>query len=113
MRGSMPYQSIDPKASIDSVKLGAAFASNRSAGTRQPMSNNYVNRSLQGGLPTQADSLSYAAGGQNVPNMDEINAAGLNESPLPTGEVLQEGEQGVSLSNLLTNIKVQRPAGLQ
>ena len=64
MRGSKPYQSIDPKASIDSVKLGNAFASNRSAGkARQPMANNYVNRSLQGGLPTQADSLSYAAAG--------------------------------------------------
>ena len=87
MGGSMPYQSIDPKASIDSVKLGAAFASNRSAATRQPMSNNYVNRSLQGGLPTQADSLSYAAAGQNVPNLEEINAAGLNDSPAPTGEV--------------------------
>mmetsp|Transcript_15603 Transcript_15603/g.21132 ORF Transcript_15603/g.21132 Transcript_15603/m.21132 type:complete len:81 (+) Transcript_15603:1416-1658(+) len=80
----MPYQSIDPRASIDSVKLGAAYTSNRSTNSKQPLSNNYVNRSLQGGLPTQADSLSYAAGGQGVPNFDEINADGqkmLNQSP--------------------------------
>ena len=108
------YHSIDPKASIDSVKLGAAFTSNRSAAgtaTRQPMSNNFVNRSLQGGLPTQADSMSYAQahGGQTIPNVDDVNAEGLSTSPAPMGDVPQEGENGVSLSNLLTNIKVQRP----
>ena len=32
-------------------------------GGKQPMSNNFVNRSLQGGLPTQADSMSYGAAG--------------------------------------------------
>ena len=35
----------------------------RSMGAKQPLSNNFVNRSLQGGLPTQAETMSaYGAG---------------------------------------------------
>jgi len=38
------------------------------------MSNNFVNRSLQGGLPTQADSMSYgAAGGAYTINAQSNN----------------------------------------
>ena len=67
--GTVPYQSIDPKASIESVKLGMSYGANRSTNNKQPMSNNFVNRSLQGGLPTQADSLSYAAAVGHTPHL--------------------------------------------
>ena len=34
------------------------YGPNRSLNVKQPLSNNFVNRSLQGGMPTQADSMS-------------------------------------------------------
>ena len=68
---NVPFSSIDPKASIESVKLGMSYGPNRSGNAKQPMANNFVNRSLQGGLPTQADSLSYAAAHPQNENGDE------------------------------------------
>lgn len=52
-RGSMQNNSIEG--------MGNPYTSNRSTGVKQPMSNNFVNRSLQGGLPTMADSMSVGA----------------------------------------------------
>ena len=84
------------------------------------MSNNYVNRSLQGGLPTQADSMSYGqgAGQTNVHpgNNSNFNAVGGEtiQTHHPGGGLdANADENGVSLTNLLTNIKVQRPSGAQ
>jgi len=57
MAGINPYQTNDPRASVESVKLGMATGLNRSASNaKQPMSNNFVNRSLRGGLQNLADS---------------------------------------------------------
>ena len=36
------------------------YGPNRTINVKQPLNNNFVNRSLQGGLPTQADSISMA-----------------------------------------------------
>ena len=41
----------------------------RSMQGKQPLSNNYVNRSLQGGLPTQADTMSASGPAANVAGM--------------------------------------------
>ena len=47
MANNAPYNSIDPRASIESIKLGASYGANRSAHNgKQPMSNNFVNRSI-------------------------------------------------------------------
>ena len=87
------------------------YGPNRTINVKQPLSNNFVNKSLQGGLPTQADSMSMGQPGANemtigamtgeVQGAETIQQSGVNQVTDPNG---------VSLTNLLTNIKVQRPA---
>ena len=87
------------------------YGPNRTLNVKQPLSNNFVNKSLQGGLPTQADSMSMGQPGGNdmtigamtgeMQGAETIQQSGVNQVTDPNG---------VSLTNLLTNIKVQRPA---
>ena len=39
------------------------YGPNRTLNVKQPLSNNFVNKSMQGGLPTQADSMSMGMPG--------------------------------------------------
>ena len=78
---------------------------------KQPMSNNFVNRSLQGGIPTQADSMSMGPQGAYTATIGattgDVHGA---ETIQPGGNTMAGADltdpNGVSLTNLLTNIKV-------
>ena len=89
----------------------------RSTNVKQPLSNNYINRSLQnGGMPAYADTMSMGTHG--VPGRSaymgaNVHADGhggetINTTNAPGGDPADPN--GVSLTNLLTNIKVQRPS---
>ena len=92
------------------------YGPNRTINVKEPLSNNFVNRSLQGGLPTQADSMSMggnaAVQGAGVNNGMTIGATtgemqGADSiQPSATGVNQVTDPNGVSLTNLLTNIKV-------
>ena len=58
--------------------IDMAYTSNRST-QKQPMSNNFVNRSLQNGLPTQADTMSQpgAYHPQQMPYGQTIGTQGV------------------------------------
>ena len=108
--------------------IDGMYGPNRSLNVKQPLSNNFVNRSLQGGVPTQADSMSMGgepaaqmgAGGVNAMTIGATTAGEMQGA----AETIQQQQQqtrvnqvtdpnGVSLTNLLTNIKVQQPADQQ
>ena len=106
--------SIGATSSIDNNSMPY-----RSTGAKQPLSNNFVNRSLQGGLPTQAETMSaYGAGAPQpgayaqsigVSNQIDVNAHGgetiqTQKNDARPGDLTDPN--GVSLTNLLTNIKV-------
>ena len=76
---------------------------------KQPLSNNFINRSLQGGLPTQADSISVGQAAQQAANQGAADLGGGAETIQTSQPTALQDENGVSLTNLLTNIKVQRP----
>ena len=73
------------------------------------MANNFVNRSLQGDLQTQAEFVSYAGAQMSGSQQQSLMQGNkTNERPRFGGED-EIAQNGVSLTNLLTNIKVQRP----
>ena len=92
---------------------GMGYGPNRSLNAKQqPMSNNYINRSLQGGLPTQADSMSMGGGPQAAYNATigtvthGMQGAETIQPSMANGVNDKTDPNGVSLTNLLTNIKV-------
>lgn len=92
---------------------GMGYEPNRSLNVKQPMSNNFVNRSLQGGLPTQADSMSVGGGAGAAPynatigaSTGDMQGADTIQAATMNGANDKTDPNGVSLTNLLTNIKV-------
>lgn len=55
-------------------------------GVKQPLSNNFVNRSLQEGIPTQADSMSMGGIGRAGPAYHQ--SLGVDESAIG-GQTIQ------------------------
>lgn len=112
MANPLSKQTMGTASSIEGM-----YGPNRTINVKEPMSNNFINRSLQGGLPTQADSMSMgvarAGGAEGNKGMTigattgDIQEGADTIQPTTTGDVNHVTDpNGVSLTNLLTNIKV-------
>lgn len=103
----MTRQTMATGSSIEGMEM--PYGPNRSTGHKQPMSNNFVNRSLQGGMPTQADTMSVNPHGAYHPTLGASTGDGHGADTIQPGvaNIADINDpNGVSLTNLLTNIKV-------
>jgi hypothetical protein len=73
------------------------------------MSNNFINRSLQGGLSGIQDDMASPGGLTNLPEIvQRSNQDPYSKTAAMSPHDLNNQQNGVSLTNLLTNINVQK-----